>query len=101
MTSARRAQCRAAQARYRQTAKGRETQRRYNATDKGRARRLRSQPNRLFLGQRYLGMAATGEDAARINAYIKERRCEFIAGQSARAEAESLTSRTISPETKL
>lgn len=103
MTEERRRQCRAAQARYRRTAKGRATEAKWNTTAKrlDAARRYRKSPlgratlerlnaQRLFSGQHYLGHAETREQATALNALIKEKLLGFKQGFKARAEAESL-----------
>lgn len=50
---------------------------RYYATARGRAIRQRSlaasNQRRLFIGQRYVGVAPTADDAAAINTHIKDR----------------------------
>ena len=86
----RREQCRAAQRRYEQTAKGQAVRRRYLDSAHGRATVTRSTRRRVAIGQRYMGRVATVEQAQAINAHIKRRLFELVTRQSARAEAESL-----------
>ena len=90
MTERRRAQIRAANRRYRLTAKGRAAQRRYRLTPKARATDARGNARLLRAGRTYLGKAATPEQGRVLNAHIKEMVIGFKAGQ--RAEASEHTS---------
>ena len=72
----RRAQCRAAQARYEQTAKGKATLKRHRE-------------KRIFLSRnREIGRAKTAEEARAINAYIQQRKKGYVAQQRLKARAD-------------
>lgn len=72
--------------RYRHTDKGRATSRRYWQTAKGRATRMRFNPKRLWIGDRYVGTASSADQAAAINTHTKGLMDVFEQRQSADSE---------------
>ena len=61
---------------------GRARAAKYAKTVKRRAVQRQRNQQRIVISSRYVGMAATVEQAAYINAHIKERLDEFVARQS-------------------
>jgi hypothetical protein len=81
MTEKRRHQVLEARRRYNASAKGRATTARYRASAKGKASEARCNATLLRAGRTYLGHAATPALGCAVNAYIKERVCDFKARQ--------------------
>ena len=67
---------------YNASPKGRARFARYAKTAKRRAVQRRRNKQKIEIRSRYVGMAASVEQAAYINAHIKERLDEFVARQS-------------------
>ena len=70
--------------------KQREWQRKYEQTAKGKATKKRHNDKRYWIHRDRPAHAASAEEAQQIRAHINRRKREFIARQSARAEAESV-----------
>jgi hypothetical protein len=75
-----RCRVKAAQARYEKTEKGKATHLRY-ANGNGIEMRRLSAGKRLFIGEKYIGRAATVELAEQINAHVRTRVGAFREGQ--------------------
>lgn len=99
---------RAALAKYAASEKGRASNARYERTEKARIRKRRYESksrraqtqnaHRLFVGNRYVGRAATVTMAEAINTHIKGRLHGFVERQQGRAEVEALSAHGISVE---
>lgn len=84
----------ATHARYQASARGHAVKARYEASAEGRARRAsyaaatpERYRKRVRMGERYLGMAATVDQAVALNAHIRSRRHGFTEAQRAEAAA--------------
>lgn len=108
-----RTRCRRAQARYRQTEKGKATAARYNgsATHRAAAKRYRStekgqkvvtghNARRIFIGANYRGLAQSIEQATEIQTHIQKRLHEFISRRAACLDAAPTLSPTDSSEAR-
>lgn len=73
----RREKCRLYQRRYEQTDKGKATHQRYIKTPHGQRTAQRTRQRRITIGKRYIGYAASAEQATAINAHIRRRIREF------------------------
>lgn len=73
---------RAAQARYRRSAKGKAAQARFRATATGKRGTAQSNTRRIYVGQRYQGRAQTVEQADLIRSHIQERLRAFTRQQT-------------------
>ena len=95
---------------YEQSAKAKARRDRYNRSDKGKARSRKfihtekgkiAGQRRLRLSERYFGVADTPEQAAAINAHLKERLSVFKQRFAARAQAEGATASAVQTQTEL
>lgn len=72
-----------ARGKYNRSEKRQVADRRYRKTPKGKDVRRKGRAKRIFIGAEYHSAAKSAEEAAAINAYIRQRRGQFTQAQRA------------------